>query len=132
MSLVSSASFPARFRNVPSNDHLNAAAVILVTLTSLVALRPLLLVAALAVRDLVEPHRQGNEKHELVYWTEELGVSEPQLRELVDKHGVMAADIRLGEHLTALCRASNSSRRTVRGPAMVTAGRQSNRERPTQ
>jgi hypothetical protein len=28
------------------------------------------------------------------YWTKELGVSPDRLRELVGKHGVMAADIR--------------------------------------
>ncbi len=35
-----------------------------------------------------------NEKHELAYWTEELGVSEPQLRELIHAHGALAADVR--------------------------------------
>ena len=35
-----------------------------------------------------------NEKDELDYWTKELGVSEPRLRQLVHNHGVMAADIR--------------------------------------
>jgi hypothetical protein len=35
-----------------------------------------------------------NEKHELNYWTKELGISEPRLRELVHVHGVMADDIR--------------------------------------
>ena len=35
-----------------------------------------------------------NEKHELAYWIEELGVDEPQLRELVHAHGTLAADVR--------------------------------------
>jgi hypothetical protein len=35
-----------------------------------------------------------NEKHELAYWIEELGVSEPQLRELIHAHGTLAADVR--------------------------------------
>jgi hypothetical protein len=35
-----------------------------------------------------------NERWELDYWTNELGVSADELRELVKKHGVMAADIR--------------------------------------
>ena len=35
-----------------------------------------------------------NEEYELRYWTKELGVSEQRLRELVAKHGVMAADVR--------------------------------------
>jgi hypothetical protein len=35
-----------------------------------------------------------NEKHELDYWTKELGISEARLRQLVHNHGVMAADIR--------------------------------------
>ena len=35
-----------------------------------------------------------NEKHELAYWIEELGVNEPQLRELVHAHGTWAADVR--------------------------------------
>jgi len=35
-----------------------------------------------------------NEKHELAYWIEELAVTEPQLRELIHAHGVMAADVR--------------------------------------
>lgn len=35
-----------------------------------------------------------NEEYELRYWTKELGVSEQRLKELVSKHGVMAADIR--------------------------------------
>ena len=35
-----------------------------------------------------------NEKHELAYWIEELGVDEPQLRELVHAHGAVAPDIR--------------------------------------
>lgn len=35
-----------------------------------------------------------NEEYELRYWTKELGVSADRLRELVAKHGVMAADIR--------------------------------------
>jgi hypothetical protein len=35
-----------------------------------------------------------HEKYELEYWTKALGVSADRLRELVKKHGVMAADIR--------------------------------------
>jgi hypothetical protein len=35
-----------------------------------------------------------NEKHELAYWTKELGVSEERLRALVHVDGAMAADIR--------------------------------------
>ena len=35
-----------------------------------------------------------NEDYELAYWTNELGVSEARLRQLVHSHGVMAADIR--------------------------------------
>lgn len=35
-----------------------------------------------------------NEEYELRYWTKELGVSADRLRELVAKHGVMAADVR--------------------------------------
>jgi len=35
-----------------------------------------------------------NEKHELAYWTEELGISEPQLRELIHAHGTLVADVR--------------------------------------
>ena len=35
-----------------------------------------------------------NEDYELTYWTNELGVSEARLRQLVHSHGVMAADIR--------------------------------------
>ena len=35
-----------------------------------------------------------DEKDELDYWTKELGVSEPRLRQLVHNHGDMAADIR--------------------------------------
>ena len=41
-----------------------------------------------------------NEDYEVVYWTKELGVSSDRLKELVAKHGVMAADVRkaLGNH----------------------------------
>jgi Protein of unknown function (DUF3606) len=41
-----------------------------------------------------------NEDYEVAYWTKELGVSSDRLRELVAKHGVMAADVRkaLGKH----------------------------------
>jgi len=35
-----------------------------------------------------------NEKHELAYWIEQLGVDEPQLREFVHAHGTLAADVR--------------------------------------
>ncbi len=35
-----------------------------------------------------------HEAYELEYWTKELGISPDRLRELVAKHGVMAADIR--------------------------------------
>lgn len=35
-----------------------------------------------------------NERWELEYWAKELGVSSAELRELVKKHGVMAADVR--------------------------------------
>jgi len=35
-----------------------------------------------------------NEEYEVRYWTKELGVSAERLRELVAKHGVMAADVR--------------------------------------
>jgi hypothetical protein len=35
-----------------------------------------------------------NEKHELDYWTKELGVSAERLRALVHVRGAMAADIR--------------------------------------
>jgi Protein of unknown function (DUF3606) len=35
-----------------------------------------------------------NEKHELDYWTKELGVTVERLRQLVHTHGVMADDIR--------------------------------------
>jgi hypothetical protein len=35
-----------------------------------------------------------HENYELEYWTKELGVSADELRALVKKHGVMAADIR--------------------------------------
>ena len=41
-----------------------------------------------------------NEDYEVVYWTKELAISADRLRDLVAKHGVMAADIRkaLGRH----------------------------------
>ena len=41
-----------------------------------------------------------NEVYELAYWSKELGVSGERLKELVAKHGVMAADVRkvLGKH----------------------------------
>ena len=41
-----------------------------------------------------------NEDYELAYWSKELGVSSDRLKELVAKHGVMAADVRkaLGIH----------------------------------
>jgi hypothetical protein len=41
-----------------------------------------------------------NEDYEVAYWTKELGVSTDRLKELVAKHGVMAADVRkaLGKH----------------------------------
>lgn len=41
-----------------------------------------------------------NEDYEVAYWTKELGLSSDRLRELVAKHGVMAADVRkaLGKH----------------------------------
>jgi hypothetical protein len=35
-----------------------------------------------------------HEAYEVEYWTKELGISPGRLRELVAKHGVMAADIR--------------------------------------
>lgn len=35
-----------------------------------------------------------NERHEINYWTQELGVDEARLRQLVHNHGVMGADIR--------------------------------------
>jgi hypothetical protein len=35
-----------------------------------------------------------NEDYEVQYWTKELGISAAELRELVKKHGVMAADVR--------------------------------------
>jgi hypothetical protein len=35
-----------------------------------------------------------NQQHEVRYWTETLGVSEEQLRELVQKHGNSADKIR--------------------------------------
>ncbi len=35
-----------------------------------------------------------HEAYEVEYWTKELGISADKLRELVGKHGVMAADIR--------------------------------------
>ncbi|MBS0657616.1 MAG: DUF3606 domain-containing protein [Verrucomicrobia bacterium] len=34
-----------------------------------------------------------NEEHEVRYWTERFGVSEEQLREAVQKAGVMAEDV---------------------------------------
>ena len=34
------------------------------------------------------------EPYEVEYWSKELGVSPERLRELVAKHGVMAADVR--------------------------------------
>jgi hypothetical protein len=41
-----------------------------------------------------------NEDYEVAYWTKELGISADRLKELVAKHGVMAADVRqaLGKH----------------------------------
>jgi hypothetical protein len=41
-----------------------------------------------------------NEDYEVAYWTKELGVSSDRLKDLVAKHGVMAADVRkaLGKH----------------------------------
>jgi hypothetical protein len=41
-----------------------------------------------------------NEAYEVAYWTSDLGVSADRLKELVAKHGVMAADVRkaLGKH----------------------------------
>jgi hypothetical protein len=35
-----------------------------------------------------------HESYEVEYWSKELGVTPERLRELVGKHGVMAADIR--------------------------------------
>lgn len=35
-----------------------------------------------------------NENYEVEYWSKDLGISPDRLRELVAKHGVMAADIR--------------------------------------
>jgi hypothetical protein len=35
-----------------------------------------------------------HESYEVEYWSKEFGVSPERLRELVSKHGVMAADIR--------------------------------------
>jgi Protein of unknown function (DUF3606) len=35
-----------------------------------------------------------NEPYEVKYWTQELNVSADRLKELVARHGVMAADIR--------------------------------------
>jgi hypothetical protein len=35
-----------------------------------------------------------HEAYEVEYWTKELGVSPERLRELVERHGVMAADVR--------------------------------------
>ena len=34
------------------------------------------------------------EDYEVTYWTKELGVGADRLKELVAKHGVMAADVR--------------------------------------
>lgn len=42
-----------------------------------------------------------HEAYEVEYWSKELGVTPERLRELVGKHGVMAADI-------AVCSVSNS------------------------
>ena len=41
-----------------------------------------------------------NEDYEVAYWTKDLGVSANRLKELVAKHGLMAADVRkaLGKH----------------------------------
>jgi hypothetical protein len=44
-----------------------------------------------------------NEKYELAYWIEELGVREPQLRELVHAHGVMAAQHSQGSQHRMTC-----------------------------
>lgn len=35
-----------------------------------------------------------HEAYEVEYWSKELGVTPDRLRELVSKHGVMAADVR--------------------------------------
>lgn len=35
-----------------------------------------------------------HEAYEVEYWAKELGVTPERLRELVSKHGVMAADVR--------------------------------------
>jgi hypothetical protein len=35
-----------------------------------------------------------NEDYEVEYWSKEFGISPAKLRELVSKHGVMAADVR--------------------------------------
>ena len=37
-----------------------------------------------------------NEDYEIAYWTKELGISADRLRNLVAKHGVMAADVWAG------------------------------------
>jgi len=37
-----------------------------------------------------------NEDYEVAYWTKELGISSDRLKELVVKHGVMAADVGKG------------------------------------
>jgi len=41
-----------------------------------------------------------NEDYEVAYWTKELGVTSDRLKDLVAKHGIMAADVRkaLGKH----------------------------------
>lgn len=43
-----------------------------------------------ADRDRINVH----EKYEMEYWTKVLGVTPERLKELVAKHGVMAADVR--------------------------------------
>jgi len=35
-----------------------------------------------------------HEQYEVQYWSKELGVTPERLRELIAKHGVMAADVR--------------------------------------
>jgi hypothetical protein len=45
-------------------------------------------------------HINVNEDYEVAYWSKELGVSADRLKELVAKHGVMAAEVRkaMGKH----------------------------------
>jgi Protein of unknown function (DUF3606) len=47
-----------------------------------------------------------HEVYEVEYWKKELGISPDRLRELVAKHGVMAADIRQGTRQITAVRAN--------------------------